>query len=283
MATYAIGDIQGCYDSLLTLLEKIQFDQSKDVLWFAGDLVNRGPDSLSTLRFVKSLGDNVITVLGNHDLHLLAIAYDVKTTRSDDMKRIINAEDSDELLHWLSHRPMLHHDPDLNFTITHAGIYPGWSLDHARKYANELEDTLQNNLSAFLQHMYGNKPGKWDDNLSGFDRLRFICNCFTRMRYCYPDHSLDFSSNGAPGTIPEGALPWFELTDRQTQQQRLLFGHWSTLGKINKENVYALDTGCVWGGELTALRIDCEEPGYISVNCPAAANPEDYIKKIKPG
>jgi len=278
MATYAIGDLQGCYDSLLSLLEKINFNKNEDTLWFAGDLVNRGSDSLSTLRFVKSLGDNAITVLGNHDLHLLAIAQGVKTTRSPDLKRILDADDSYELLHWLSTRPLLHYNSDLDYTITHAGIYPLWSLQQASNYAAELESELQNNLSEFLNNMYGNSPDVWDETLNGFDRLRFICNCFTRMRFCNNDGTLDFSSNGAPGTIPDKTVPWFDVPNRKSESENLLFGHWSTLGQINKKNVYPLDTGCVWGGRLTALRIDKEEAEYISVDCQAAANPEDYIK-----
>lgn len=278
MATYAIGDLQGCYDSLLGLLDKLKFDKSKDTLWFAGDLVNRGTDSLATLRLVKSLGDRAVTVLGNHDLHLLAIAYGVKTTRSPDLQQILDAEDKDELLHWLSTRPLLHHDPGLNFTLAHAGIYPHWTLKQAQDCAGELEQILKTNLAEFLNNMYGDKPEQWDNALTGFDRLRFICNCFTRMRYCHKDSSLDFTSNGAPGTIPEGAVPWFEVTTRKTSEQRLLFGHWSTLGMINKKDVYALDTGCVWGGKLTALRIDQETPEYFSIDCPAAANPADFLK-----
>ena len=278
MATYAIGDLQGCYDSLLDLLEKINFDETKDTLWFAGDLVNRGSDSLATLRFVKNLGTSAITVLGNHDLHLLAIAHGVKTTRSVDLNRILDADDRDELLNWLSHRPLIHHDPLLNFTIAHAGIYPYWSLEEAISYAAELQDTLKNNLDHFLHNMYGDKPDTWNNSLKGYERLRFICNCFTRMRFCYQDGTLDFSSNGAPGTILDKTLPWFEIPERKTLHNNILFGHWSTLGNISKSNVFALDTGCVWGGKLTALRIDLEQPEYISINCPSVANPADYIK-----
>jgi bis(5'-nucleosyl)-tetraphosphatase (symmetrical) len=278
MATYAIGDLQGCYDSLLRLLDKLNFNESKDTLWFAGDLVNRGPDSLSTLRFVKSLGESAITVLGNHDLHLLAIAYKVKTTRSTDLQRILDAEDRDELLQWLSSRPLLHHDTKLGYTMAHAGIYPFWELQQAQAYANELENTLKNNLSDFLKHMYGNQPDNWNNSLTGFDRLRFICNSFTRMRFCNNDGTLDLCSNGAPGTIPDGAISWFDIAERKTKNERILFGHWSTLGNINNKNIYALDTGCVWGGKLTALRIDTENPEYISVDCPGDANPADYIK-----
>lgn len=278
MATYAIGDLQGCYDSLLKLLEKINFDKTKDTLWFAGDLINRGPDSLSTLRFVKSLGDSAITVLGNHDLHLLAIAAGVKTTRSPDLLRILDASNRDELLTWLSTRPLLHHDSKLNYTITHAGIYPLWTLAQAKSYASELEDILRDNLDEFLNSMYGNKPDKWDESLTDFDRLRFICNCFTRMRFCSENGVLDFSSNGAPGTIPEDTSPWFDVSERKTKQDKILFGHWSTLGKVRKENIYPLDTGCVWGGELTALQIDSKEARYISIQCPGDANPADFVK-----
>lgn len=278
MATYAIGDLQGCFESLLALLDKLNFDKTKDTLWFSGDLVNRGSDSLATLRFVKALGDSAITVLGNHDLHLLAIAHNVKKTRSPDLQRILDAEDRDELLLWLSMRPLLHHDSKLNYTITHAGVYPLWSLEQAKDYATELEDELKTNLHDFLSNMYGDKPAVWDDALIGFDRLRFICNCFTRMRFCNNDGTLDFSSNGAPGTIPEGTSPWFDISNRKADDEKLLFGHWSTLGEVSKKNIYALDTGCVWGGKLTALKIDQEEPKYISVDCPSAANPADYIK-----
>lgn len=278
MATYAIGDLQGCYDSLLGLLDKLNFDKTKDILWFAGDLVNRGSDSLATLRFVKSLGDSAITVLGNHDLHLLAIAYGVKTTRSSDLQRILDADDKDDLLHWLSTRPLFHHDTKLNYTITHAGVYPLWSLEQASSYASEIESELANNLNEFLNNMYGDKPDIWTDSLMGFERLRFICNCFTRMRFCHANGALDFSSNGAPGTIPDKTVAWFDVSNRKSDSEKLLFGHWSTLGQINKKNIYPLDTGCVWGGKLTALRIDKEEAEYISVDCPAEANPEDFIK-----
>jgi bis(5'-nucleosyl)-tetraphosphatase (symmetrical) len=278
MATYAIGDLQGCYDSLLRLLEKLNFDKTKDKLWFAGDLVNRGSDSLSTLRYIKSLGDNAITVLGNHDLHLLAIAHGVKTTRSKDLQRILDADDCNELLQWLSTRPLLHHDSKLGYTLVHAGIYPLWTLTQAQDCATELEETLKNNLNEFLEHMYGDKPDQWNDSLTSFERLRFICNSFTRMRFCNHDGTLNLSSNGAPDSTPEDVSPWFELTNRKIKQERILFGHWAALGSINKQNIYPLDTACVWGGKLTALRIDTEKEEYIRVDCPEKANPKDFIK-----
>lgn len=279
MATYAIGDLQGCYNSLLRLLDKLKFDTAQDTLWFAGDLVNRGPDSLSTLRFVKSLGDNAVTVLGNHDLHLLAIAAKHKKTNDNGLKDILNADDVSELLDWLRKQPLLHHDAQLNFTMVHAGIYPGWDLKTAQKSARELEVVLcSDDYLEFIFNMYGNLPEKWDDKLQSWERLRFICNSFTRMRYCEKDGTLNFKSHGAPGTHPENTLPWFDISSRKMNEERIIFGHWSTLGKIQKQNVYALDTGCVWGGQLTALRLDKVKPEYISVDCPSEANPADFIK-----
>lgn len=273
MPTYAIGDLQGCHDALLRLLDKFNFDSSSDTLWFAGDLVNRGTDSLATLRFVKSLGSRALSVLGNHDLHLLAIAYGVKTTRSSDLQRILDADDRNELLHWLSHLPLLHHDKKIGYCISHAGIYPLWSLSQAKTYAQELEVVLQNNLPEFLNNMYGDKPDQWHESLVSFERLRFICNAFTRMRFCLDDGTLDLKNNSASAT---SGLPWYELEKRKTKEVKLLFGHWSTLGKVSKKNIYPLDTGCVWGGQLTALRLEDEK--VISVDCPAAANPADFIK-----
>ena len=279
MATYAIGDLQGCYDSLLRLIDKLKFDTTKDTLWFAGDLVNRGPDSLSSLRFVKSLGKNAITVLGNHDLHLLAIAARHKQTNDNGLKELLNADDADELLDWLRQQPLLHHDPGLNFTMAHAGIFPYWDLETAQQCANELETVLRSDdYLDFIFNMYGNLPEKWNENLKGWERLRFICNSFTRMRYCEYDGTLNFQTHAAPGTHPENTQPWFDIADRKMSDDPILFGHWSTLGKVNKKNIYALDTGCVWGGQLTALRIDEKKPEYISIDCPGDANPADFIK-----
>ena len=278
MAIYAIGDIQGCFASLEKLLDKIEFNKAQDTLWFAGDLVNRGPDSLSTLRFVKALGDGAITVLGNHDLHLLAIAADHKNTRDKSLKKILKAKDGPELIHWLRNRPLIHHDDELGFTMAHAGIYPRWSLKRALEYAEELHQVLQGDQYLdFIHHMYGNKPKKWKKKLSGWDRLRFICNAFTRMRYCDIDGKLDFKRNSTPKVEASDIIPWFDVPGRKMKSQRILFGHWSTLGLLKRTDVYALDTGCVWGGQLTALRIDLDEPQYISVDCPGDANPRDYL------
>jgi len=269
MATYAIGDIQGCYTELQQLLNKINFDSAQDALWFVGDLVNRGTESLETLRFVKNLGDKAITVLGNHDLHLLAIAYGIKTTRSDDVQRILDAEDRNDLLRWLSSRPLLHHDAQLGYTLVHAGMYPKWSLTQAQGYANELESVLQNNLEDFLHHMYGDEPANWDDTLTGYDRLRFICNSFTRMRFVNNDGSLDHDNKMQPDTSNTSTQPWFDVN--KTQETKIIFGHWSTLPLMTGPEIYAIDTGCIWGGNLTAY---CLETAQITqLHCEQHADP----------
>ncbi len=274
MSTYAIGDLQGCYDPLRRLLDRLDFDPAVDRLWLAGDLVNRGPDSLACLRFVKELGDAAISVLGNHDLHLLAIHADHRTTRDTGLQAVIAAPDAAELIDWLRRLPLLHYDPSLNTILVHAGIWPGWTLDQARQRAQELHQVLaSDDYLDFIHHMYGNLPANWSEQLAGWDRLRFICNCFTRMRYCYPDGRLNLIDNGPPGSQREGSLPWFDIPTRKTRQHRIVFGHWSTLGRMQKDGVFALDTGCVWGGQLTALRLDSEQADYQAVDCPTYKKP----------
>jgi len=274
MAVYAIGDVQGCYDALKQLLDKLEFDPAVDRLWLAGDLVNRGPDSLATLRFIRQLGDRAITVLGNHDLHLLAIHAEHKATRDPGLQAVLTAPDADEIIDWLRCRPLLHYDPALESILVHAGIYPGWTLVQAQQRAQELHDILcSDNYLEFIHHMYGNQPDRWDNQLEGWDRLRFICNSFTRMRYCEADGRLDLKDNGPPGRQPPGTLPWFEVAGRKIRTQRILFGHWSTLGLRQQENIVALDTGCVWGGELTALHIDAPAPTYTRISCPSYKEP----------
>ena len=281
MATYAIGDLQGCYDALQRLLDKLKFDPAHDQLWLAGDLVNRGPDSLASLRFVKSLGNSAITVLGNHDLHLLAIAADHKTTKDAGLKQILAAADVDELIDWLRQQPLLHYDAQLDFALVHAGIYPGWTLQQALEYAEELHQILaSDNYLDFIHHMYGNKPRSWRDELSSWDRLRFIVNSFTRMRYCDIDGKLNLKDKGPIGSQRKDSLPWFDMPKRNTRKQRILFGHWSTVGRLNREDVYALDTGCIWGGDLTALRLDEEKPRYISIACPEFRHPKGLSEII---
>lgn len=263
MATYAIGDVQGCYDELQALLEKINFDVAKDQLWFVGDLVNRGPKSLEVLRFIKKLA-NAKVVLGNHDLHLLALASGFSYSNHT-LHPVLTAPDCDEIIAWLKQLPLLYHDEKLNYVMVHAGIYPFWDLAQAKKYARELENALlQEPLPELLKNLYGDLPEKWHDDLIGYERLRFICNVFTRMRFSTPDGKLEFKSVAKVGSQPAGYLPWFQIPKRQTQNINIIFGHWAALeGKTNAPNLFALDTGCVWGRALTAMRL--EDRKYFSV------------------
>lgn len=268
MAIYAIGDVQGCYEPLQRLLKKINFRPKKDQLWFVGDLVNRGPQSLETLRFIKSLGKSAITVLGNHDLHLIAMATNSTTKEHQSLRPILEAPDCDELIDWLRHRPLLHYDKKLDTALVHAGIPPGWKIKTALKRAREVEAVLQQgDYRKFLKSMYGNKPDQWSKALQGNERLRFIINAYTRMRYCDMDGRLDYDHKLAPGTQPQGLYPWFNLPRKKSFSTRIVFGHWSTLGYMQKKNFIALDTGCVWKGKLTAVRLDIEKPDMVSVKC----------------
>ncbi|MDP3589879.1 MAG: symmetrical bis(5'-nucleosyl)-tetraphosphatase [Methylobacter sp.] len=272
MSIYAIGDIQGCFDELLRLLDTLSFNEHTDQLWFAGDLVNRGPKSLETLRFVKSLGDAAITVLGNHDLHLLAASCAPKIARKkDSLLSILEAPDSDELIDWLRHRPLFHFNDA--FCLVHAGIPPQWDFKRTQKMAILAEQVLRgSNYQAFLKQMYGNKPNIWSSNLKGVERLRFIVNCFTRMRYCDADGRLDFLHSGPPGSQPKSLVPWFDAPKRKNADMRIIFGHWSSLGYYEGPNCYAIDTGCLWGGQLTALRLG-EPVQRFSIDCPEAKKP----------
>jgi bis(5'-nucleosyl)-tetraphosphatase (symmetrical) len=269
MSIYTIGDVQGCYEELQGLLQQFHFDAEKDCLWFVGDLVNRGPDSLKVLRFVKQL-KNCVTVIGNHDLHLLAIFYAKDALNIDHtLDDVLNAPDAAELIAWLRTMPLIHYDSKLNFALVHAGIYPLWNLEAAIKYAHEVEQALRgNDYIGFLEHMYGNKPDIWHDNLQGYDRLRFIINAFTRMRFCSEDGKLELTSTENASAAPAGYIPWFEVAQRQTRKEKILFGHWAALrGEVNMPNIYALDTGCIWGGRLTAMRL--EDGEMFSVPCAA--------------
>lgn len=269
MSVYAIGDLQGCYDSLQKLLSKLDFDPSKDTLWLVGDLVNRGNKSLKTLRFIKSLGDSAITVLGNHDLHLLAVANNVrKQGQGDTLKKILNATDSLDLINWLRHRPLIHQDKTLGFTMVHAGISPQWSIKKAKKYASEVESVLRSgNYIELLANMYGNKPNKWKSNLKGLERQRLIINCFTRTRYCQQNGTLDFQAKGRPGYQNKGLVPWYQLLNSKKLDTRIIFGHWSALGYLETDSVIALDTGCVWGRRLTAIKLKKRQVKRISIKC----------------
>lgn len=278
MAIYAIGDIQGCYDELCVLLDTIRFDQAQDRLWFVGDLVNRGPRSLETLRLVKSFGDRAITVLGNHDLHLLALASgNERFLESSDLNAVLQAPDREELMLWLRHRPLLHHDPRLDFVLIHAGLPPQWDLHLAKECAREVESVLRGPAHEdFFQQMYGNKPNRWDPDLQGMDRLRFITNCFTRLRFVSRKGKLKLKLKGPPGGQKSKFVPWFLHPHRLTREQRILFGHWSTLGYHVAENTWALDTGCLWGGKLTALRIDVDPPVPTHLPCPRQQDPSRF-------
>jgi bis(5'-nucleosyl)-tetraphosphatase (symmetrical) len=266
MATYVIGDVQGCYQELSQILDRINFNEQQDRLWFTGDLVNVGPQSLEVLNFVKNLGDIAITVLGNHDLHALATAQDPSRHKrpKDTLDTILASPDRKELLDWLRKLPFLHEDSALGFVLIHAGLVPQWDIHQAAELASEVEDVLRNgNYRKFIDHMYGNKPERWSEELTGWERLRFITNCFTRMRFCDAGGRVDLEEKGPPGSQHKPYQPWFTFTSRRTKGKKIIFGHWSTvqLGNIrefSKYNVYPLDTGCVWGGQLTALRLDDE-------------------------
>jgi bis(5'-nucleosyl)-tetraphosphatase (symmetrical) len=275
MAVYAIGDVQGCFDELQALLELIDFNPAEDCLWFAGDLVNRGPKSLQTLRFIRGLGNSAVSVLGNHDLHLIAMSLGHKLSDDDHtLDAILAAPDHDELIHWLRQQPLLHHDETLGFSMIHAGLPPQWDLPLAQQCAHEVEAVLRSDeLPAFIQHMYGNKPKRWSSELSGWGRLRFIINCFTRLRFCEADGRLKLKYKGPPGSQPPEYLPWFELPDRKSRDMKIVFGHWSTLGRCSEPGVYPLDTACLWGGELTALRIDSAPPQRFTLPCTGRQTP----------
>lgn len=261
MATYAIGDIQGCFDELQALLKQINFNPQYDTLWFSGDLVNRGKKSLETLRFIKNLGPRAISVLGNHDLHLLATVYaDAPVKGFDTLAPILEAPDCAELCTWLRHQPLLHHDETLGYTMTHAGIFPEWDLLIAKACAREVEAVLQTgDFQAYFINMYGNSPHHWDPKITGWDRLRFITNVFTRMRLCgVINHRLNLKLKGALDKAPAGYVPWFKVADRQNKNLNIIFGHWAALEgqTFGEPGVFALDTGCVWGNCLTAMRLE---------------------------
>lgn len=278
MALYAIGDIQGCYNELRQLLDQLQFDPARDQLWLTGDLVNRGPDSLACLRFVRDLGRGAITVLGNHDLHLLAVAANSAQLRpgDDSLKDVLAAPDRYELLDWLRHRPLLHHDRQRQLALVHAGLAPEWDLPLAMSCAAEAEALLRGpEYHDFFAHMYGDEPRRWTPELRGWARLRFILNCFTRLRYCHTEGALALAHKGGPGSQDQGLLPWFALPQRKSRGLRVLFGHWSTLGRVawEDEQVWGLDSGCVWGGALSALRIDREPWQLTQQPCAAYRRP----------
>jgi bis(5'-nucleosyl)-tetraphosphatase (symmetrical) len=273
MALYAIGDLQGCNDELGALLKALRFSADRDRLWFVGDLVNRGPDSLGVLRRIRSLGDAATVTLGNHDLHLLAVAFGSARIRSDDtLTETLAAPDRDTLLEWLAGRPLFHEDRALNVCMLHAGLAPQWDLMLARQCAREVENVLRRDPQQLFQRLYGDQPDRWDPALEGEGRLRFIVNCFTRLRYVDADGRLALRVKGSPKKAQSQSLiPWFEAREARWRGARLVFGHWSTLGFFNNDDVTGLDTGCVWGGTLTALRLDDPDARPVQVPCAAPA------------
>jgi len=274
MAVYAVGDLQGCLDPFLALLERIDFDPALDRLWLAGDLVSRGPQSLETLRYVRDLGDAAVAVLGNHDLNLLGVAYGVRDANPKDrLEPILRAPDRDALLEWLRRRPLLHHDAALGYTLVHAGFAPQWDLPLAQACAREVEQVLRGpDYGSLLENMYGNQPDHWDAAGEGWDRLRFAINCFTRLRYVDESGRIDLKAKGAPRNQARGLHPWFQAPGRRSRDAAVVFGHWSALGIYLGDNVSGLDSGCVWGGHLSALRLDRKEP-VVYVSCPQAQAP----------
>lgn len=267
MATFAIGDLQGCYGEFMQLLELIQFDRRKDKLWLVGDIVNRGPASLSVLRYVKALDETAVMVLGNHDLHLLTVAEGCgKINRNDTLDDILAAPDREELLCWLRRQPLLYVNG--NYVMVHAGLLPSWSIRQASQLAKLVEAELRGSgFHKLCAHMYGNEPDHWDENLEGYERLRVVINAMTRMRVCTPDGKMNFAHKGPEKDIPQGYVAWFETPGRASRDETIICGHWSALGLKITDNLLALDTGCLWGGSLTAIRL--EDRKIFQVPCAA--------------
>jgi bis(5'-nucleosyl)-tetraphosphatase (symmetrical) len=267
MATYAIGDVQGCFDELKLLLERCSYKKKSDLLWFVGDLVNRGPKSLDVLRFVRDLGERAVVVLGNHDLHLVTQHEGFERKRKDDtFDDVLEADDAGELVDWLRTRPMMH--AARGYAMVHAGLLPQWSIDKAVTLGKEVETALgAAGYRQFLKHMYGSKPEEWSDSLTGWDRLRVIVNAMTRMRFCTRQGRMEFHAKGAKP--PPGYLPWYET--RPAKEAPIVFGHWSQLGLRLDPHVTCLDSGCVWGGSLSALRL--EDRALYQVACAGYQGP----------
>lgn len=274
MAIYAIGDIQGCFNELRRLLDVIQFDPAQDQLWLAGDLVNRGPHSLETLRFIKGLGNSAISVLGNHDLHLIATVASLnKSGKKDTLGPILRASDCDELIDWLRQQKLFYFNEQ--YCMLHAGLPPQWDFEQTKLMASEVEQVIaSDDYQRFFRSMYGNKPTIWQDDFPKTEKLRFAVNCFTRLRYCTLEGELDFHHKGPPGSQAANLIPWYAVPGRKSLDMRIIFGHWSTLGFYQGYNVYSIDTGCLWGGQLTALKLD-EAPQKISIDCKCTQKPAD--------
>ena len=269
MATWAIGDVQGCHDELTRLIDKLRFDPANDTLWFCGDLVNRGGQSLAVLRTIKSLGERAIVALGNHDLSLLAVSERKREDQArvnPELREVLFAPDRDELIGWLRTRKLVQVDRGLGYLLVHAGLFPRWTTQQAEEMAREIEDKLHGDgYRRLLKQMFGNKPDLWTPKLRGIDRWRAGINVFTRMRFADVRGRIAFTDKGAPGTQRPGLYPWFEIPGHVKRDLKVVCGHWSTLGRFAGLGVHAIDTGCVWGGWLTAMRLDTEEPEYVTI------------------
>ncbi len=273
MSRYAIGDVQGCYTELRSLLAELKFSPDRDRIWFVGDLVNRGPQSLEVLRFVRALGANAVTVLGNHDLHLLAVAFGSHRRRkADTLDAIFTASDRDELLGWLIARPLAHCEHD--DLLVHAGLVPQWTVATALALAREVESALGTDPRALFENMYGDEPTRWSDSLAGMERLRFAINVLTRLRVCTADGEVDLKVKGKPPRGHSKLRPWFDIETRRSAATRVVFGHWSALGLILRPDILGLDSGCVWGGALTAVDLDDRERPPIAVPCSGYQSPD---------
>lgn len=270
---YLIGDVQGCCDALERLLAHVGFSPSRDRLWLLGDLVNRGPSSLATLRRLAALGDAATCLLGNHDLHLLAVHHGTgRPHGGDTLDEILAAPDRNELMDWLRRQRLAVHEA--GWLMVHAGVVPQWSRDDTLALAAEVEAVLRSpDLPSFLQEMYGNEPARWDASLTGSARLRFTVNVLTRLRFCKADGEMDFKTKDGAGAAPTGFSPWFDIPGRRTAEVPIAFGHWSTLGLLDRPTLLGLDTGCVWGGRLTAARVDGAAREIIQVDCKQAQRP----------
>lgn len=280
MATYAIGDLQGCFNELEELLSKIKFDPRNDQVWFVGDLVNRGPQSLQTIQYIRRLGDSAQCVLGNHDIHLIACHAGIQKCKpNSSLSQILDCNEADDIIHWLRHQPLLHVDTQLNWVMVHAGFSPQWTLSIAQHCAHQVEQQLcSDHYIEFLQHAYGNAPNQWHDQLNDVDRWRVILNILTRIRFCDHQGRMDFDCKGPPGSQAKHLHAWFDIP-RKSEDINILFGHWSALGLVHRSNLLALDTGCLWGNQLSAARIDIEPITIHQIDCTAKKEITSGAKK----
>ena len=269
MAIFAVGDIQGCLGELRATLREAGFKIGTDTLWCVGDLVNRGPHSLDTLRFIQDLGERTVCVLGNHDITLLALAAGVPIRNHHQLQEVLDSPERDTLVEWLRHLPVLHHDPELNTVMVHAGVFPQWGLAQAHVHAAELQEFLRHpQWNQQIQHLYGAGPRRWKPKRKGYKRIRFICNSFTRMRYLDGKGRLNLECKQSPQKCPKNLTPWFKAPKRRTRNVRIVFGHWATLGLHNEDNVWGIDTGCVWGGKMSVLRLSPKKLKLFQMPCP---------------